>query len=135
MESRQQIRDYVIEHIMSKDDLQRLYPNIKFYEIDSRISHIQVPDSAREDFERLKKGAVAAFTPILFGLNISEVLAEVNILPFQQPGLLELTGKDVMIGFIDTGIQYTNNLFRYEDGTTRIKAIWDQTIDGNSPIN
>lgn len=135
MESRQQIRDYVIEHIMSKDDLQKLYPNIKFYEIDSRISHIQVPDSAREDFERLKKGAVAAFTPILFGLNISEVLGEVNILPFQQPGLLELTGKDIMIGFIDTGIQYTNNLFRYEDGTTRIKAIWDQTVDGNPPVN
>ena len=42
------------------------------------------------------------------------------------PGL-NLTGRGTIIGFIDTGIDYTNPLFRKPDGTTRIKAIWDQT--------
>lgn len=42
------------------------------------------------------------------------------------PGL-GLTGRDTLIGFIDTGIDYTNPLFRNSDGTSRIEAIWDQT--------
>lgn len=42
------------------------------------------------------------------------------------PGL-SLTGQGVLIGFVDTGIDYTNPLFQNADGTTRIAAIWDQT--------
>ena len=42
---------------------------------------------------------------------------------------LNLRGKGVLIGMIDTGIDYTNPIFQYKDGTTRIAAIWDQTID------
>ncbi len=38
------------------------------------------------------------------------------------------TGKEVLIGFIDTGIDYQNQVFRNGDGTSRIVAIWDQTI-------
>ena len=40
-----------------------------------------------------------------------------------------------MIGFIDTGIDYTNPAFRYSDGSSRIVRIWDQTIqDGTPPV-
>ena len=42
------------------------------------------------------------------------------------PGL-SLTGRGTLIGFVDTGIDYTNPLFRNPDGTSRIEAIWDQT--------
>lgn len=41
------------------------------------------------------------------------------------PGL-SLTGRDTLIGFVDTGIDYTNSLFRNADGSTRIECIWDQ---------
>ena len=34
---------------------------------------------------------------------------------------------------IDSGIDYENPDFRNEDGTTRIAALWDQTIPGNPP--
>lgn len=33
------------------------------------------------------------------------------------------------------GIDYTNNLFRYSDGSTRIVKIWDQTIRDGTPPN
>lgn len=36
-------------------------------------------------------------------------------------------GRGVLIGFIDTGIDYQNPLFQNPDGTTRILGIWDQT--------
>ena len=39
-----------------------------------------------------------------------------------------------MIGFLDTGIDYQNRVFRNLDGTTRIVGIWDQTIQtGRTP--
>lgn len=38
------------------------------------------------------------------------------------------------VGFIDTGIDYRNQVFRYSDGSTRIFRIWDQTVrSGKKP--
>lgn len=39
--------------------------------------------------------------------------------------LLNLSGKGVLVGFIDSGIDYENNAFRNVDGTTRIEYIYD----------
>ena len=41
---------------------------------------------------------------------------------------LGLTGKGVVVGIIDTGIDYLNEEFMREDGTSRIISIWDQSI-------
>jgi subtilisin family serine protease len=47
---------------------------------------------------------------------------------------LSLSGRGCVMVFIDTGIDYTNPVFRKEDGSSRILAIWDQTIqDGQAP--
>ncbi len=39
-----------------------------------------------------------------------------------------LTGKGVLIAVIDSGIDYTLPNFRYPDGSTKIAALWDQTL-------
>lgn len=44
-----------------------------------------------------------------------------------------LTGRGVLVAVIDSGIDYTHADFRNEDGTTRILAIWDQSVQGNPP--
>jgi subtilisin family serine protease len=44
-----------------------------------------------------------------------------------------LTGEGVLIAVIDTGIDYLHPDFIYEDGTSKIDYLWDQTIAGNSP--
>ena len=49
-----------------------------------------------------------------------------------QP-FLNLTGRGVIIGIVDTGIDYTKDAFKFEDGTTKILRLWDQTIDGPRP--
>ena len=47
---------------------------------------------------------------------------------------LNLTGRGTIIAFIDTGIDYRNPVFQNPDGSSRILAIWDQTIqEGNPP--
>lgn len=44
-----------------------------------------------------------------------------------------LSGRGVLVGIIDSGIDYTNPDFIREDGSTRIRALWDQSIPGNPP--
>lgn len=44
-----------------------------------------------------------------------------------------LRGKGVLVGIVDSGIDYENPDFRNEDGTTRIAALWDQTVAGMPP--
>lgn len=41
-------------------------------------------------------------------------------------------GAGVIVGFVDTGINYMDPLFRNVDGSTRIVGIWDQTIQPSS---
>lgn len=59
--------------------------------------------------------------------------AQVNFLQINEP--LDLNGKGVIIGIIDTGIDYLNEEFISEDGNTRIDFIWDQTIENKNVSN
>lgn len=43
-----------------------------------------------------------------------------------------LKGNGILIGMIDTGIDYTHNAFIRADGTTKVYSIWDQTIESNN---
>ncbi len=49
-----------------------------------------------------------------------------------QNGPAGLSGKGVIIGLIDSGIDYTHPDFINTDGTTRILALWDQTAAGGA---
>lgn len=44
-----------------------------------------------------------------------------------------LSGNGVLVAVIDSGIDYENAVFRNQDGTTRIRSLWDQTIQGTPP--
>lgn len=68
--------------------------------------------------------------PACYTLIDTAALEASGILAIQQYPGLELMGRGVLMGFIDTGIDYTNSIFRRPDGTTRIAAIWDQTEQG-----
>ena len=79
--------------------------------------------------------------PKLYGLMQSEPVAAgfdpnsliVSGITQIQREPLALTGRGCIIAIIDTGIDYTNPIFRNEDGSSRILAIWDQTIQTGTP--
>lgn len=56
-----------------------------------------------------------------------------GILQIRDQPNLSLTGEGVLIGIVDSGISYQDAAFRYEDGSSRIVAIWDQTVEDGTP--
>ncbi|EET59622.1 peptidase, S8/S53 family [Marvinbryantia formatexigens DSM 14469] len=47
--------------------------------------------------------------------------------------VLPLLGQGILVAVIDSGVDYTHPDFRNPDGSTRILAIWDQSVAGNPP--
>ena len=50
-----------------------------------------------------------------------------------QQAPFSLRGNGVLVGIVDSGIDYALDEFRNVDGTTRIYSLWDQSIAGNPP--
>ncbi len=71
--------------------------------------------------------------PKLFTFQNTVSLETSGILSVQAQPYLALSGKDVLIGFLDSGIDYTHPAFRNSDGTTRILGIWDQSDQNGTP--
>lgn len=66
--------------------------------------------------------------PNVYGLMSEEALEASGVLRIRRQPYLDLYGQGVLIGFVDTGIDYTHEAFIAADGTSRIVSIWDQTI-------
>lgn len=126
-----------------------------YQEVDSRVGILSINRNQLPDTSLLSNDYISF--PDLLGLqqevegtaeeaqagmqNINGVRGEVfNPSPLIQSGItrvqgppLDLTGRGVILAFADTGINYRNRVFQREDGSTRILAIWDQTIQDGEP--
>ena len=71
--------------------------------------------------------------PKLYSLLNLVSLEASGILTVQNQPALDLKGRNVIVGFIDTGIDYTHPAFLTSDKRTRILALWDQTIQTGQP--
>ena len=71
--------------------------------------------------------------PKCYALLDTTALDASGITRLQNQPVLALKGEGVLVGVIDTGVDYTNPLFRYSDGSSRILRIWDQTIQDGTP--
>ena len=65
--------------------------------------------------------------PKLYGLLDVASAERSGVGKIRRQNELGLLGQGVLVGFVDTGIDYTHPAFRYEDGSSKIVAIWDQT--------
>ena len=67
--------------------------------------------------------------PKVYGLLDAGSMEASGITAVQNQPVLQQRGAGVLIGILDTGIDYTLDIFRNADGTTRITSIWDQTLE------
>lgn len=67
--------------------------------------------------------------PKCYGLMVSDHLEEIGVVEVRQNPNLTLRGQGILIGIVDTGIDYKNSLFQYADGTTKIVALYDQELE------
>lgn len=98
--------------------------------INDQFAVIHVPVRSSEFLSEVR--FVYSLIPNLFvpldttSLEVSGIVQTQN-----QPGL-KLRGKNVLLGFVDTGITFTHPAFQTETGQTRIAAIWDQSLPSPS---
>lgn len=72
--------------------------------------------------------------PSIYTLESTASLEKSNVSKIQRNPNFGLYGQGVVVGVIDTGIDYQHPAFRGSDGSTRILSIWDQTIqEGEVP--
>ncbi|NLL30487.1 MAG: S8 family serine peptidase, partial [Clostridiales bacterium] len=86
---------------------------------------------SENDIDRLRRDVPSiVFIDIRTMLVLQEISPSFvdNINNIKLNPYLDLTGRGVIVGIIDTGINYLNPEFIREDGTSRIISLWDQNI-------
>ncbi|MCC8168546.1 MAG: S8 family peptidase [Clostridiales bacterium] len=76
-------------------------------------------------------------------IEACQVQSPVNLTALERSGItslqnirtLDLRGRGVLMAIIDSGVRFWDEAFRNTDGSTRVAAMWDQTVTGVSPEN
>lgn len=89
------------------------------------ILHIPVSNMDENSIKRFGYSAI----PKCYGLTTYKWMEPTDQYTVRSFPDTEFSGKGVLVGFVDTGIDYTNSAFVNADQTTKIKYIWDQSID------
>ena len=70
-----------------------------------------------------------------YGLLSEEELAASGVLQLREGPFTNLRGSGVLLGFVDTGINFADTAFRNTDGSTRLMGLWDQTLEGETTVD
>ena len=69
-----------------------------------------------------------------YALLSEEELAASGVLQLREGALTNFYGSGVLLGFVDTGINFADSAFRNAGGSTRLTALWDQTLEVSEPL-
>ncbi|MGL5414553.1 MAG: S8 family serine peptidase [Clostridium sp.] len=107
------------------------YKEAKIIILDDRIAVIEAPfDVMNNIIENVKQIVFIESSPVYTLNKISPTEASGSYL-FNDNPYLSLTGKGVLVGIVDTGIDYLSDEFTLENNKTRIVSMWDQSVKGN----
>lgn len=122
--------DLIIEYRSNPQIIDK-YENATVHIMNEIYAVLHIPI---EQFLERANEVLYAELPILLGLTDETSLDASRVLDLRNTAAFNLRGEGVIIAIIDTGIDYTNPIFKKADGSTKIISIWDQTINtGQSP--
>lgn len=123
--------NFIFNYNASPSYLSYLTRTYQLSVINSTFAIIYVP---LDDFESFTANSyIYGSIPKCYAPMDVESMNASGITRIQNQPYIPLTGNGIAVAIIDSGIDYTNPLFRNNDGTTRIARIWDQTIQSNNP--
>lgn len=102
--------------------------------LDTNYAVVFIPYNRISEIKPYIKDIVSSEVQAIYTLEETSPVDASGATLFHNNPYLQLNGKGVIVGIIDTGIDYLNKEFMNEDDTTRILRIWDQTIDGNQEV-
>ncbi len=76
---------------------------------------------------------VSFSVPYCYGLLQQDILEESGVSRVRRVPGFDYFGQGILIGFVDTGIDYTHPVFLRADGTSRVETIWDQEDQRGTP--
>lgn len=117
--------DFIVEFNGDISLIEELYQPECIQLVSNRFASIYMRRRGTEYINRYGYNSV----PKCFGLLDMSTLEETGVNRIRRQPYIDLYGQDTLIGFIDTGIDYTHPVFRNTDNTSRILGIWDQTIN------
>lgn len=117
--------DFIIEIGFRENEARQEYKDLCIQDIGYKFSAIYYPLSEINPISVDEDTYIAI--PKLFGLMDTSAVEATGALRLQRVRGTSLTGNGVIVGFIDTGIDYTNDIFKNVTGRTRILSIWDQS--------
>lgn len=132
--------DYIVEYNGDRQILEEIYSNACLFFIDNRYAILY--SKKRSDYmESFGNLAYNIFPKLLAPMDVAEgeaayntpsILSMINGENLDNESVLGLDGKDIVIGIVDTGIDILNEEFLNEYGRTRIKYVWDQSVNSSS---
>lgn len=109
-------------------------PNSAGVMISETFAIVIVPNDKISEVKRLANSIVDLdLQPVMTLSDISPVEAS-GASTFNNNPYLRLNGRGVLVGIIDTGIDYLSEEFQREDGTSRVFRIWDQTLPATENV-
>ena len=127
----EEYQSYLIDLALESEYVLEQYPDYCYVPIGQNFSILYF----RGDTPFLGDSAYAYYNriPKCYGLMSTRELEEIGVAKVQRFPQLALRGQGVLVGIIDTGITVTNPLFVFEDGSSKIAALWDQTDQTGEP--
>lgn len=107
--------------------------NIPFQDINPLYKQIWFQLNRLSD--NLLNDTIYTTIPKLYLPQSLTALENAGILQVQTRKTLALTGQNILMGFLDSGISYTHPAFLNSAGKTRLEAIWDQTVTAGANEN
>lgn len=109
-------------------------PEISVVPLLGRYAIVTLPESMLDEYSRRPQiEFIEKPTRLYFEDLFSKEASCITQVQRNEPGNLRLTGRGVLIGIVDSGVDYRHPAFLTADGKSRILRLWDQSISGNPP--